>query len=35
MVDRVVAGAGAAQLEEGFTLTRGGWVANELLGGLP
>lgn len=31
MVDRVVRGAGSAQLEEGFTLTADGWVANELL----
>ncbi|HSY40180.1 MAG TPA: hypothetical protein VLA79_11650 [Polyangia bacterium] len=31
MVDRVVRGAGSAQLEEGFTLTAGGWVANELV----
>lgn len=31
MVDRVVRGARSAQLEEGFTLTADGWVANELL----
>jgi hypothetical protein len=31
MVDRVVRGAGSAQLEEGFTSTAAGWVANELL----
>ena len=31
MVDRVVRGAGSAQLAEGFTLTADGWVANELL----
>jgi hypothetical protein len=31
MVDRVIRGAGSAQLEEGFTLTADGWVANELL----
>jgi len=31
MVDRVVRGAGSAQLEEGFTLTANGWVANELV----
>jgi len=31
MIDRVVRGAGSAQLEEGFTLTADGWVANELL----
>jgi hypothetical protein len=30
MVDRVVRGAGRAQLAEGFTLTPDGWVANEL-----
>jgi hypothetical protein len=30
-VERVVAGASTALLEEGFTLTRDGWVANELL----
>ncbi|MEI9937371.1 MAG: hypothetical protein WDO69_09100 [Pseudomonadota bacterium] len=30
-VDRVVAGANKALLEEGFTLTDDGWVANELL----
>jgi hypothetical protein len=31
MVDRVVRGAGSAQLKEGFTLTPDAWVANELL----
>jgi hypothetical protein len=31
MVDRVIRGAGRAELEEGFTLTADGWVANELL----
>ena len=31
MVDRVIRGAGSAQLEEGFTLTANGWVANELV----
>ncbi|HVV48816.1 MAG TPA: hypothetical protein VHO06_04080 [Polyangia bacterium] len=31
MVDRVVRGAGTAELEEAFTLTAGGWVANELV----
>jgi hypothetical protein len=30
-VDRVVAGAGKALLEEGFTLTNDGWVVNELV----
>jgi hypothetical protein len=30
-VARVIAGAGTAQLAEGFTLTVGGWVANELV----
>ena len=30
-VERVIAGASAALLEEGFTLTDDGWVANELL----
>ena len=30
-VDRVVQGAGTAQLKEGFTLTDSGWVADELL----
>jgi hypothetical protein len=31
MVDRVIRGAGSAELEEGFTLTADGWVANELV----
>jgi hypothetical protein len=31
MVDRVARGAGSAQLDEGFTPTADGWVANELL----
>jgi len=31
MVDRVIRGAGSAELEEGFTLTAEGWVANELV----
>ena len=30
-VARVVAGEGSAELEEGFTLTADGWLANELL----
>ena len=30
-VAHVIAGQGTAQLEEGFTLTESGWVANELL----
>jgi hypothetical protein len=30
-VARVLAGAGKAELVEGFTLTLGGWIANELL----
>lgn len=30
-VDRVVSGESTALLEEGFTLTKDGWVANELL----
>ena len=30
-VARVIAGAGAAELQEGFTLTSSGWVANDLL----
>ena len=30
-VDRVVAGAETALLKEGFTLTKAGWVANELI----
>jgi len=35
MVDRVIRGAGSAQLEEGFTLTANGWVANELVPAAP
>lgn len=31
MVDRVIRGAGTAELEEGFTRTATGWVANELV----
>ena len=34
-VARVVRGAGSEELKEGFTLTDGGWVANELLGDSP
>ena len=34
-VDRVIRGAGSAELKETFTLTHDGWVANELLDAHP